>query len=552
MSATPPSPEDPRERARALCQGFEPPPRTELPRFDRFEAVHVLLNGDEAVDDCERGLTMGARIQGALDLAIAEGLAALTLGPRLLDLGYHLDDYAREVLDLRPRTTLKLVQLARELRTRPLLCDALRDGEVLLRAAQVVLPVAKGDEEAYWVERAGVETVRTLEKLVAEARKSVAEPEDEYERFLVGAKPEALEAIDDALEVAGQVLGPDSKRFERLEAMAQEFLGEFPAYAGDPEATPPSALRAERAAAALERRKAQLEAETERWAHLPAIPAWHAPAISWDELASAAEIDATLRQLARHRRAWDELLGYFAFQLQRSRVHLTLGFATFRHFIEERLGLPPRAIERRAALERRLSASPSLREARRLGVSYEKLHALAHLPETEITFWTPRARAMTVIALRRKLEQAADRQTRARGRFGAVVPKRVGRLLGEAIDAVRAIAGSPISPGSCLAVIARHFLDVWGPPSRPKTSSQRVRQRDDWQCTVPGCSHAAVHSHHLVYLSRGGHRTEPGNQTGTCAFHHKCIHDGRLEVHGTAPDGLTWLLGGKVFDGKPE
>ncbi len=535
-----------------MCQGFEPPPQTELPRFDRFEAVHVLLNGDEVVDDCERGLAMGARIQGALDLAIAEGLAALTMGSRLLDLGYHLDDYAREVLDVQPRTTLKLVQMARELRTRPLLRDALREGEVLLRAAQVVLPVAKGDDEAYWVERAGMEPVRSLERLVAEARKSAVEPENELERFLVGAKPEALVAIGDALEVAGQVLGPDSKRFERLEAMAQEFLGEFPASAGDPEVTPPRAAREERAAAALERRKAQLEAETDRWAHLPAIPAWQAPQIAWDELTSAAEIDAALRQLARHRRAWDELLGYFAHQLQRSRVHLTLGFATFRHFIEERLGLPPRAIERRAALEKHLSASPALREARRLGVSYEKLRALAHLPETEITFWTPRARTMTVIALRRKLEQTEDRQTRARGQFGAVVPRRVGRLLGEAIEAVRTLAGAPISPGSCLAVIAWHFLDVWGPPTRPKTSSQKVRQRDDWHCTVPGCSHAAVHSHHLVYLSQGGHRTEPSNQTGACAFHHKSIHDGRLEVYGTAPDGLTWLLGGRRWDGRPD
>ncbi len=159
---------------------------------------------------------------------------------------------------------------------------------------------------------------------------------------------------------------------------------------------------------------------------------------------------------------------------------------------------------------------------------------------------------MTVIFLRRKLEEAEDRQMRARGQFGAVVPKRVGQLLGVAIQAVRTLAGAPISPGSCLAVIAWHFLDVWGPPSRPKTSSQKIRQRDDWQCTVPGCSHSAVHAHHLVYLSQGGHRTEPGNQTGACAFHHKCIHDGRLEVYGTAPEGLTWLLGGKVFDGRPE
>jgi hypothetical protein len=465
-----------RERAEARSREFEPPPRTELPRFDRFELVEVWRNGDAWVDDCERGLAKGARIQGALELAIAEGLAALTVGNRLPDLGYHLDDYAREVLDVEPRTALKLVQMARELRTRPALRDALREGEVSLRAAQVVLPVAAGEDEAYWVGRAGVETVRALEAAVAAARKSPAEPEEEWERFVVGAKPEELEVIDDALEVAGQELGPDSKRFERMEAMAQEFLGGFAAHAGDVDARwTGSRAVAARADAALESRKAALESETNRWAQLPAIPAWQAPDLAWGELTTAAEIDATLRLLARYRSAWDDVVGYLAHQLQRSRVHLILGFATFRHYVEERLGLPPRAVEQRAALEQRVWESPALREARRQKLSYEKLRALSDLSDPEITSWIPRARGLTVIALRRELEAAEERQTRARGRVGALVPKRVACLLVAAIETIRGLAGAPIPSGRCLAIIAQHFLTSGG----RRRGRRAARRRSD-------------------------------------------------------------------------
>jgi hypothetical protein len=62
--------------------------------------------------------------------------------------------------------------LAEKLRDRPSLREALRSGKVLFRAAQVVLPVAKGEAEAAWVERASKETVRALEKAVREDREA--------------------------------------------------------------------------------------------------------------------------------------------------------------------------------------------------------------------------------------------------------------------------------------------------------------------------------------------------------------------------------------------
>jgi hypothetical protein len=133
--------------------------------------------------------------------------------------------------------------------------------------------------------------------------------------------------------------------------------------------------------------------------------------VRFDEMMSSREIDAALRTLARYRNGWDGLVGYLAHMLKRSRMYQLLGFASFRHFVEERLGLPASAVEQRAALEKRIWESPALQEARRQKLSYEKLRALSHLPEKEIGSWIPRARGMTVIALRRDLEAEEERQT---------------------------------------------------------------------------------------------------------------------------------------------
>lgn len=80
--------------------------------------------------------------------------------------------------------------------------------------------------------------------------------------------------------------------------------------------------------------------------------------------------------------------------------------------------------------------------------------------------------------------------------------------------------------------------------------AQRIRIRDKHRCQVPGCSRAAPDTHHVIFLSQGG-SDDPSNQTGICAVHHlRGIHDGRMRVTGTAPDGLRWVLAdGEIFRG---
>jgi hypothetical protein len=356
----------------------------------------LVFGGENDSDACERALAGLARTEGALDLAIGEGLLALCLGDRLVALGFScLGDYAREMLGIGERKAQTMAQLARELRTRPLLRAAVRSGEVRTRSALAVLPVARGEAEAGWVERARSETVRSLEQAVRAARASAGE-EDEWFRLQVGLYPDERALVDEALEIAGHLL-PGSRRAQRLEAMAQEYLGEHPLEAGEDDGKPiRGAFRREGLRREWEEAlEAKLEAETQRWPNLEEVASIAAPEAGFEGLWSASDIDARLRELAAKRDAWDAFLGCCAYVVRRVGLWRIAGFASFEHYCKERLGLAPRTVEQRAALEGRLWQVPALREARDRGLSYEKLRALARLPDREIAGWVPRARRLT-------------------------------------------------------------------------------------------------------------------------------------------------------------
>ena len=400
----------------------------------------LVLGGENDSDLCERLLAQSARVEAALDLAIGEGLAAMSRGDRLVALGFScLEDYARESLGIKERKAQSMVQLARELRTRPLLRAAVHAGEVRVRSALTVLPVARGEAEAMWVERARHETVRSLERAVREARASDGAAggahDDEWVRFRVRLSPDDRAAVDEALEIAGRLL-PGSTRAQRLEAMAQEYLGEHPVEAGDDGAGPAGgAFRPEGERRAREEaREARLEAETERWSFLEEVAGVAAPDAGFERLWSAAEIDARLRELAARRDGWDALLGYCAYAVKRSGLWRIAGFASFEHYAKERLGLAPRTVEQRAALERRLWQVPALREARDRGLSYEKLRVLARLPDRDIAGFIPRAWSLTCVALRDAVEARDEAQMRAARVLRARVPQRVAEVLAAAFE----------------------------------------------------------------------------------------------------------------------
>jgi hypothetical protein len=522
------------------------PTRLSLPQCSPAELRALVLGGENDSDACERVLAQVARAQGAVELAIGDGLSALTAGDRLIGLGFSsLKDYAREVLGIGERKAQALAQLSRELERRPQLRAAVVAGAVRIRHAQTVLPVAIGEAEASWVDRARTETVRALEAAVRDARGGEAEPEEEWTRFQARLSDGDRAVVDEALELAGQMF-PGSSRAERLEAMAQEYLGEHPLEAGDDGAGGAGGAftleRARRAHAAAQEERA--ERESEGWSYLDAPCAVAAPMGGFDAYSTAEELDASLRELAARRDAWDDLLGALAYLVRRTGLWRTAGFASFAQYCRERLGLGARTVEQRAALERRLRGSPALRAARDGGLSYEKVRLLSRLPGHEVEGWVPRARALTCVELREALSDRDEAQLRAARALRARLPCRVAELLQAAFRAVRAEAGRLLDDGRCLVRVARHFADTWrAHVKKARTVSQKVRRRDGCRCQVPGCSRRAVHAHHIVPRSRGG-SDDDRNLVALCAFHHlHGVHQGYLRVSGSAPDGLTWVIG---------
>jgi hypothetical protein len=522
------------------------------------ERAHLLR--DETARLLDGYLTRVARGQGALEVAIGEALDALSIGDRTLQLGCSgITDYARERLGIAEGKARDMARLARDLRARPLLRAAVRSGVVSVSKAQAIMPVAHGDAEAAWVERAHGDTVRALRAAVRAAGKDSAQDDERWERVCVALAPEARAKVDEAMALAGKLLGHAAPKWQRLEAICDEYLGAHPVDVRDDET---SSLH-DAVEDWLEAAREGLEHDMSRWDFLEVIdpvavptepsgddaPTGAAFALTLSEdgavaVSEARRLDARLRELARMREGWDELVGHLGLLVLNTGVWRDMGFSDFGHYCAERLGMSARAVEQRVALERRLYALPFLRTALREGrVSYEKARLVAkHADDGTVEAFIARAEASTCIALRRELEAAEEAQMSARGQLDVRVPRRVASLLDAACRAAREVAGRWLTPEECLVRVAEHFIATWkGALKVRRTRGQKVLERDGW-CTVPGCSRPSMQSHHVVFRSRGG-SNDPTNQTGMCAAHHlHCLHRGWIRVSGRAPDALVWEM----------
>ncbi len=589
------------------------------------ERRHVLRN--EAALLLDGLLVRVARGRSAIDVALCEGLGALSVGDRVLRLGYSgVGDYARERLGVAARTGQALARLGRALGERPLLLAAVRAGEVSLRAAQAVLPVASGATESAWVERARAMTVRALLAAVqgavqaassgadgkapagggagvvevgvaADADAAASADGDEpgaepWQRVTLEVTAGARDALERALDLAGQVLGEGAPRWQRLEAVAQEYLGAHGGDEADDEVVAATLAawrgegveRASRAAGRgdhpdlferepgwRERLEAFLEEETERWCHLEKVERVAAPPL--DEAAHPARLDAALRELAALRACWDSLLGHLALLVRSIGLWRDMRFLTFAHYCRERLGLGVRQVEARIALERRLHGLPGLRAALDGGrLDGERARLVARVAdERSEAGWIARAAEAPAVALRCEVEAVeaaphtpwavaarlcAPEEPVAEVRLR--VPLRVAALLAAALRAAQRApwpfaAARLRTDAECLTLVAAHFLEAWaGQPRARATPQRRALRRDGHRCQVPGCSRQAVHAHHVTFRSRGGGDV-PENLVSLCAAHHlQGVHRAFVRVRGVAPHALRWELGERLEQGRLE
>src|SRR4051794_5608625 len=312
-----------------------------LPR-ERDEATcHELARVVDAL------LVRVARGRGALDVAVGEALDLLGAGARISILGHSgIGDYARERLGIAASTAQKMVRFARRLRERPILRAAVRAGEVPVRAAEAVMPEARGENEAAWVERARRETVRALLAAVKGGCPDggLDDDEERWTRTRAELTPEQRAVLDKAVELARKALCASAPKHQLIVAMCEEYLGSHDAPTGVAEA-PPAAPRAE-----LDSIKEWLEKESAQWAFLDRLEPVKAPDLDPDAARDPHLLDAELRRLAALRERWDEIFGHLAMLLRAMDGWRRLGFASFEHCCSERVGMGVRAVAERAAL----------------------------------------------------------------------------------------------------------------------------------------------------------------------------------------------------------
>jgi len=487
-----------------------------------------------AMDALLRNVTSG---YDALDVALGEGLDALSVGRRAMDLSYsNIGDYAREELGINASTAVKMARLARRLRERPALREAVRRGELSARKAEIIAPVAVGGDQVRWILRAKGETVRSLKVAVKAPADS---DEEEWVNLRAEVLPGSWPKLDEGLRVAGVILGAAATKKQRVNAWGEEYLGSHPSpadeHADDVLFAPDDELQS---------LKELLEEESRQWAGLATVEPLEAQQFSGE--IDPWRIDAELKGLVAKRARWDEVFGHVAMVFKSSRAWEPLGFASFGHYCEERLGMAERTVAQRVALERSLDRIPLLRRALRAKrISYEKARIIArHTEGEEVQGWIEKAETMTCVALRRAMQDKDEAQMCARGTFTVWMPVSVAEIVKAAFRAARAAARRWLGAGECLVTLAEHFVDTWRKQlKQANTLQRRIRARDRHFCQVPGCSRAAVHAHHIKPRSQGG-SDDPENLISLCAAHHLYgIHGGRMRVTGTAPDKLVWEFG---------
>jgi len=509
-----------------------------LPR-ERDEAVCA-----EAARIVDRLLAPFARGRGAVEVGIGDGLDRLSKGDRVLRLGYSgIGDYARERLGIAASTARKMARLARELRGRPLVRLAVQNGEMSVRQAEAILPVAHGDAEASWVARGRMDTVRGLKVAVKAPDAAEPEEDEEWGRLSMPLSPESRAVVEEGLAVAGKALGANVPKGLRYGALCEEFLSAHmaPDDGGGVEAAVSASAKD-----LLASIKERLEQESAQWAFLAQVEPVPAPRPRPDAEDDPWLLDEELRRFMGMRNQWDGAFGHLALVFRSLEGWRYLGFASFEHYCCERLGMGERTVQQRIALERKLHDFPSLRQAMRDGrVSYEQARLIArYATDATVDSLIDLAGQMTCIELRRELEVKEEAQMCAKRVVDIVAPRRVLVLLTLAFRAARKAAGRWLPPGECLRMIAAHFMEVWKPILADRNTPQkRVLARDRGYCQVPGCSRAASHVHHIDYRSRGG-ADDPSNLISLCAAHHlHGVHLGYIRVSGKAPHGLRWQLG---------
>jgi hypothetical protein len=473
-----------------------------------------------------------------------------------------LADWSRERIGIGARAVSEWGRVWRRLEELPLLLAAVRAGEVGWTVARLVVRHVTPECEAASLDTVRGRTVRAVKALVAAVES--ADPRaagvdgdagDEEERVAVrvGCSPELTGKWQAALELARRMSGEPLPVWQCAEVIAAEVASAL----GGARTRPQMRSRALAVGRGVSRRRPPPGDENGlrnlAWKHLAWSPARvtlpDGAAREFDRLAeglgacSAHELDQRFRAAIAFLQSVDLEMGAMLRQVVDRRLYRELGFESFERYVTERLDLSPRTARRMVRLARAEHGAPQLARAFGAGaLTAFQAEALLRVPGIGTSAaeepWVSHAQRVTL----RRLDDDVP------GLRAAIVfqaPVDVAEFFLDTLERVREALGreGPAPGWRALEVMLDHAISAWTEVGR-QFRDYADFERDDYRCTVPGCtSRRNLQSHHIRFRSAGG-PDEPGNRTTLCAFHHqRGVHDGRVRIAGRAPGGLIYALG---------
>ena len=358
----------------------------------------------------------------------AELLHRFEQGRGYLQLGRScMRDYAREDLGLTTWQLRDLRQLGRSFARFPSLRGALLEGRATTAQVRRLIPVIESEEDVErWLGRLAAGSARELAEEVREEKQARREArpgrdcsdEEPARRLTLTVEASRVASWHLALELGRQLEGPARSPFDVCEMMALEWLAQAPPATDEPDAREDTRAKAAESGAAAEAREVSslrrdLEQATNRWEFL----SWERPRARLapevaaevtgdeEERPDPGELDRRLRYLLALERQLDWQMG----RVLSTALHLGVPrqalFASFDHYVQERLGMSPRRAFYLVRIHRDLRVVPVIDEAFREGsLTWQQARTLARVAEDgwsaeTARAWLARAQAVTAARL---------------------------------------------------------------------------------------------------------------------------------------------------------
>jgi hypothetical protein len=304
-------------------------------------------------------------------------------------------------------------------------------------------------------------------------------------------------------------------------------------------------------------------------------------------------LDKDLVSLEAARRELDGMSGRMLLTMARLGLFRLMGFLDIGHYARERLGMSTSTARRLKWIEQQMFDLPEVRKAYYSGeIGLARVGQLLRVRRArDMAAWVERAKEVTVRRLEQEVQVVLRRAAlvesgllphrqdenlyeilpggtdlvRSTSALDEIAKKGPGKTASSSeptviirctmeidakefwqacIDHCRALFGENLLEWEC----ADRFIDSFFAAHDQEDPlryalNHKTFERDGWRCQVPGCcSRGTLNSHHREWKSHCGPDHLP-NRTSACCGHHRALHEGFIQVQGTAPNDLTWRLG---------